>query len=215
MGKEGYFYSYYEVSRSLSSVIVHLKHALTLVLDSMIHRLDSLQLTDEDEIAWKLLPDSHWNWWSPHVLHKRWGSMKNRAKRNLKNDNASYKEIIEWLKEEQDAIPRKEVKAFMSKRPGDPDNDAENDEDDAAGEEEDGDGEEDVVDDAATEQQQQKKNKTVSAASREIANSAAASTSSAPSASALALAAKRKAASNKDQSQFRTNEFVNSSDEED
>lgn len=178
------------------------------------YRLDSLQLTDEDEIAWKLLPDSHWNWWSPHVLHKRWGSMKNRARRNLKNDNATYKEIIRWLKEEQDSIPRKEVKAFMSKRPGDPDNEAVNDDDDAAGEEEDGDGEEDV-DDAATEQQQ-RKTKTTSAPSREIENSAAAaSTSTAPSASAMVLAAKKKAASKQDQSQFRTNEFVNSSDEED
>lgn len=144
--------------------------------------------------------------------------MKARAKRHLKNEEASYKEIITWLKKEQDSIPRKEVKAFMAKRPGEGDDEDENagdednengGDDDNGGDDEDGDGED--VDDAPPRQQRKQQTGSVSAAaSKDIASSAA----SAADTSSVARA-KKKGANGKDQSQFRTNEFINSSDEED
>lgn len=78
-------------------------------------RLHSLNVTDEHDIAWKLLPDSHWNWWSPHILHKRWVTLKARALRGLKKTEATYSEMVNFLKAEQDAIPRKQVRLMMAR----------------------------------------------------------------------------------------------------
>ena len=83
-----------------------------------IHRLASLDAERESEIDWRLLPDPDWNWWSPHVLGKRFVTMKARAKKELENPEAPLPQIIAWLKREQDAIPRDEVKVFMSLKPG-------------------------------------------------------------------------------------------------
>lgn len=144
--------------------------------------------------------------------------MKSRAKKHLKNDKATYKEIVAWLKKEQDSIPRKEVKAFMAKKPGEPDNDA----DSAGDDEEDGDGEaeEDLGNLDLPEESSVGGNTAQSSAtsSRPQKKKGGKSTpngvsSSGTSTSAAALAKKK--ASSKDQSQFRTNEFINSSDEED
>lgn len=197
MGKEGHVHSDHEVSHTHN---FKEGPAIGLLLNTNRYcapplRLHSLQLTDEDEIAWKLLPDSHWNWWSPHVLHKRWFTMKQRAKKQLENENASYSDIINWLKKEQDRIPRKEVKAFMAKKPGEVD-----------GADEDGDGE----DDDGEEEEGTQANAGTSAAAGVTTNGTAAVTQR--SANGPSELRKKKA---QDQSQFRTSEFVNSSDEED
>lgn len=198
MGKEGHVHSRYEVSLTHNlnegpdmERLLNTNRYFTPPL-----RLHSLQLTDEDEIAWKLLPDSHWNWWSPHVLHKRWFTMKQRAKKQLENENASYSDIINWLKKEQDRIPRKEVKAFMAKKPGEVD-----------GADEDGDGEDD---DGEEEEGGAQANAGTSAAPESTTNGTAAATQR--TANGPSDMRKKKA---QDQSQFRTSEFVNSSDEED
>jgi hypothetical protein len=35
-----------------------------------------LQAKDDSEIDWKLLHDPDWNLWSPHLLQRRWLTMK-------------------------------------------------------------------------------------------------------------------------------------------
>jgi hypothetical protein len=111
--------------------------------------------------------------------------MKIRARSALKKPNATYPEIIGYLKAEQDKIPRKIVKAFMSKRIGladtigDADVDAEAEDDvQMDGEDNDEDEDDDDEDDDG--------------------NEGAAGSSGKVS-----------------KKQYRTNEFVNSSDEED
>ena len=36
----------------------------------------SLNVRDDSEIDWKLLPDSEWNLWSAHSLQRRWLTLK-------------------------------------------------------------------------------------------------------------------------------------------
>lgn len=42
----------------------------------LVHKLDSLQVTDDSEVDWKSLPDDTWNMWSAHILQVRWQTMK-------------------------------------------------------------------------------------------------------------------------------------------
>ena len=44
------------------------------------HRVDSLNVRDDTEIDWKLLPDENWNVWSAHALQRRWLTMKRSIK---------------------------------------------------------------------------------------------------------------------------------------
>lgn len=43
-------------------------------------RVDSMNVRDDTEIDWKLLPDEHWNLWSAHSLQRRWLTMKRGIK---------------------------------------------------------------------------------------------------------------------------------------
>lgn len=43
-------------------------------------RIDSLNVRHDSEIDWKTLPDSDWNLWSPHILQRRWTTMKRSIK---------------------------------------------------------------------------------------------------------------------------------------
>ena len=46
----------------------------------LLCRVDSLNVRDDSEIDWKLLPDEHWNSWSAHSLQRRWLTMKRSIK---------------------------------------------------------------------------------------------------------------------------------------
>lgn len=49
-------------------------------MDISSPRVDSLNVRDDSEIDWKLLPDEHWNSWSAHSLQRRWLTMKRSIK---------------------------------------------------------------------------------------------------------------------------------------
>jgi len=46
----------------------------------LIIRLDSLRVRDDTEVDWKTLADKDWNLWSPHILQRRWQTMKKSVK---------------------------------------------------------------------------------------------------------------------------------------
>ena len=46
----------------------------------VIYRVDSMNVRDDTEIDWKLLPDENWNIWSAHSLQRRWLTMKRSIK---------------------------------------------------------------------------------------------------------------------------------------
>jgi len=35
-----------------------------------------MNVRDDSEIDWKVLPDANWNFWSAHTLQRRWLTMK-------------------------------------------------------------------------------------------------------------------------------------------
>jgi len=43
-------------------------------------RIDSLNVRDDTEIDWKLIPDADWNLWSAHTLQRRWLTLKKGVK---------------------------------------------------------------------------------------------------------------------------------------
>ncbi|KAF9646964.1 hypothetical protein BDM02DRAFT_3117798 [Thelephora ganbajun] len=46
----------------------------------LIHKVDSLDVRHDSEIDWKTFPDPDWNLWSPHLLQRRWMTMKRSIK---------------------------------------------------------------------------------------------------------------------------------------
>ncbi|PIL37442.1 transcription factor [Ganoderma sinense ZZ0214-1] len=46
----------------------------------LVHKVDSMNVRDDTEIDWKLLPDENWNIWSAHSLQRRWLTMKRSIK---------------------------------------------------------------------------------------------------------------------------------------
>ena len=46
----------------------------------LLNRVDSMNVRDDTEIDWKLLPDENWNIWSAHSLQRRWLTMKRGIK---------------------------------------------------------------------------------------------------------------------------------------
>ncbi|PFH51275.1 hypothetical protein AMATHDRAFT_142885 [Amanita thiersii Skay4041] len=68
----------------------------------LIHKIDSLDVNDDTEIDWKLLPDPAWNLWSAHSLQRRWLTMK----RSVPNyAEMSHKELVEVLKSKKASDP--------------------------------------------------------------------------------------------------------------
>lgn len=61
----------------------------------LVHKVDSLNVRDDSEIDWKLLPDEHWNLWSAHSLQRRWLTMKRGIKGH---EEMTHTEIMEILK---------------------------------------------------------------------------------------------------------------------
>ncbi|KAH9943154.1 uncharacterized protein BXZ73DRAFT_40555 [Epithele typhae] len=68
----------------------------------LVHKVDSMNVRDDTEIDWKLLPDDHWNIWSAHSLQRRWLTMK----RGIKGfEEMSHAEIMEILKTKKAQSP--------------------------------------------------------------------------------------------------------------
>ncbi|KDQ15397.1 hypothetical protein BOTBODRAFT_108677 [Botryobasidium botryosum FD-172 SS1] len=68
----------------------------------LVHKVASLNVHDDTEIDWKLLPDPDWDSWSAHQLQRRWQSLK----RTIKNhEEMSFAEILEILKAKKAEFP--------------------------------------------------------------------------------------------------------------
>ncbi|TBU33012.1 hypothetical protein BD311DRAFT_473065 [Dichomitus squalens] len=83
----------------------------------LVHKVDSMNVRDDTEIDWKLLPDENWNVWSAHSLQRRWLTMK----RSIKGfEEMSHAEIMEILKTKKaqspppSSISRKKKSKFTS-----------------------------------------------------------------------------------------------------
>ncbi|KIY49371.1 hypothetical protein FISHEDRAFT_12500, partial [Fistulina hepatica ATCC 64428] len=46
----------------------------------LVHKINSLDVSDDSEIDWKILPDGGWNLFSAHMLQRRWLTMKRGVK---------------------------------------------------------------------------------------------------------------------------------------
>jgi len=63
-------------------ILVH-KWASKLLLvtfHNLFFRIDSMNVRDDTEIDWKVIPDPDWNLWSAHTLQRRWLTLKNSVK---------------------------------------------------------------------------------------------------------------------------------------
>lgn len=94
----------------------------------LVHKIATMEVADESEIDWKLLIDDGWNLWSPHVMQKRWLSMKKRIEGHetmpfyelvdilmAKKGSLSQTEIEEALKKSQEARPMPRTPRVSSK----------------------------------------------------------------------------------------------------
>ncbi|KAG6833913.1 hypothetical protein H0H87_007924 [Tephrocybe sp. NHM501043] len=69
----------------------------------LVHKVAALNVNDDTEIDWKLLPDPGWNIWSAHSLQRRWLTMK----RGIKGwEEMSQQEILDILRVRKQYIPR-------------------------------------------------------------------------------------------------------------
>ncbi|KAI0751112.1 hypothetical protein C8Q80DRAFT_1099926 [Daedaleopsis nitida] len=79
----------------------------------LVHKVDSMNVRDDTEIDWKLLPDENWNIWSAHSLQRRWLTMK----RGIKGfEEMSHAEIMEILKTKKAQSPPPSSSAGRKKK---------------------------------------------------------------------------------------------------
>ncbi|KAH9833649.1 uncharacterized protein C8Q71DRAFT_873939 [Rhodofomes roseus] len=74
----------------------------------LVHKVDSLNVRDDTEIDWKLLPDENWNVWSAHALQRRWLTMKRSIKGHEEMSHAGWSlltEMMEILKTKKSHVP--------------------------------------------------------------------------------------------------------------
>ncbi|KAI1796071.1 hypothetical protein LXA43DRAFT_988199 [Ganoderma leucocontextum] len=78
----------------------------------LVHKVDSMNVRDDTEIDWKLLPDENWNIWSAHSLQRRWLTMK----RSIKGfEEMSHTEMMEILKTKKAQSPPPSVSSRKKK----------------------------------------------------------------------------------------------------
>ncbi|KAH8094917.1 hypothetical protein BXZ70DRAFT_344152 [Cristinia sonorae] len=81
----------------------------------LVHKVDSLNVRDDTEIDWKLLPDEHWNSWSAHSLQRRWLTMKRSIKGYEEMSHAEIMDILRTKKAQSPPPPtRKRSKKYTS-----------------------------------------------------------------------------------------------------
>ncbi|KAI0774595.1 hypothetical protein C8Q74DRAFT_1199696 [Fomes fomentarius] len=83
----------------------------------LVHKVDSMNVRDDTEIDWKLLPDENWNIWSVHSLQRRWLTMKRSIKGYEEMSHGA--EIMEILKTKKAQSPppssgRKKKNKYLS-----------------------------------------------------------------------------------------------------
>ncbi|PPQ77681.1 hypothetical protein CVT25_011116 [Psilocybe cyanescens] len=68
----------------------------------LVHKIDSLNVRDDTEIDWKLIPDPDWNLWSAHTLQRRWLTMKKGIKGY---EDMTHQEIMDILRVKKAHLP--------------------------------------------------------------------------------------------------------------
>ncbi|KAF8914185.1 hypothetical protein CPB84DRAFT_1811578 [Gymnopilus junonius] len=98
----------------------------------LVHKIDSLNVRDDTEIDWKLIPDADWNLWSAHTLQRRWLTLKKSVKGY---EDMTHQEIMDILRIKKAHLPtppsqtnkkkkeRRVVSAASVNEPSDPKDD--------------------------------------------------------------------------------------------
>lgn len=68
----------------------------------LVHKVDSLNVRDDTEIDWKLIPDADWNLWSAHTLQRRWLTLKKGVKGY---EEMTHQEIMDILRIKKAHLP--------------------------------------------------------------------------------------------------------------
>ncbi|KAF9569102.1 hypothetical protein CPC08DRAFT_624330 [Agrocybe pediades] len=68
----------------------------------LVHKVDSLNVRDDTEIDWKLIPDPDWNLWSAHTLQRRWLTLKKSVKGY---EDMTHQEIMDILRVKKAHLP--------------------------------------------------------------------------------------------------------------
>ncbi|KAG8817351.1 RNA polymerase I enhancer binding protein [Serendipita sp. 399] len=76
----------------------------------LVHKLATIDITDDKEISWRLLLDDGWNVWSPHDLQRRWMSMKKGV---VGYEQMSYREILDILLAKKGSLPPEDIAAAI------------------------------------------------------------------------------------------------------
>ncbi|KAJ6628789.1 hypothetical protein B0H10DRAFT_1989359 [Mycena sp. CBHHK59/15] len=72
----------------------------------LIHKIDSLDVWDDSEIDWKVIPNPQWNVWSAHTLQRRWLSMKKSIKGF---EDMTHAEIMDILRVKNAEMPHARI----------------------------------------------------------------------------------------------------------
>lgn len=80
-------------------------------------RLVALNVDNDAVIEWSKLPDADWYWWSGNNLRQRWQTMRDRVYQKLGNPHASFQEVLGYLKEKMDQVPKAKYERIMAKHP--------------------------------------------------------------------------------------------------
>ncbi|TFK55520.1 hypothetical protein OE88DRAFT_1622149 [Heliocybe sulcata] len=78
----------------------------------LVHKVASLNVRDDTEIDWKILPDENWNLWSAHVLQRRWMTLK-KSVRGW--EVMTHQEIMDILRLKKADVPRQAEKKGKGK----------------------------------------------------------------------------------------------------
>ena len=76
------------------------EHQVFTCAYASFRRIDSLDIRHDSEIDWKTFPDPDWNLWSPHLLQRRWMTMKRSIKGHENMTHAG------WFCSTMSRIPR-------------------------------------------------------------------------------------------------------------
>ncbi|KAH8830434.1 hypothetical protein DL96DRAFT_1592888 [Flagelloscypha sp. PMI_526] len=60
----------------------------------LVHKVASLNVRHDTEIDWKMLADPTWNLWSPHILQRRWQTLKKGVRGH---NELSHQDIVDIL----------------------------------------------------------------------------------------------------------------------
>ncbi|PVF99992.1 hypothetical protein CPB86DRAFT_872205 [Serendipita vermifera] len=78
----------------------------------LVHKIASMNVTDDSEIDWKLLSDDGWNLWSPHILQKRWLNMKRGI---VGHEEMPFHELLDILIAKKGSLSQQQLEDGLRK----------------------------------------------------------------------------------------------------